>query len=220
MKIEKFHHDIHYNDCGDCINSQKRLSKSTCTMLQDSKMENSIELENELENGNIWLHDNHFFEIARDAVSMMLTNNHMVDQQQLMTTVTTTPDQLIQNKLSCLSMQMNTLPTQWRSTIHDQIVNDDQMNQKKSSGVMMNSDITEPIHVMVSNKFKLVSKNGLIVTLEDAADKLNTNIKQIELKNSITISLVDSDVTNQENSGNQKTKLTCSFSCILYYSSF
>merc|ERR1712062_919433 len=118
-------------------------------------------------------------------------------------------DQLIQNKLSCLSMQMNTLPTQWRFTIHDQIVNDDQMNQRKNSGVMMNSDITEPTHVMVSNKFKLVSKNGLIVTLEDVADKLNTNIKKNEQKNSTNSSSLVSSVTNQENSGNQKTKLTC-----------
>merc|ERR1712062_970951 len=123
-------------------------------------------------------------------------------------------------KLSCLSMQMNTHLIQWRFTIHDQIVNDDQMNQRKNSGVMMNSDITEPIHVMVSNKFKLVSKNGLIVTLEDAADKLNTDIKKNEQKNSTNSSSLVSDVTNQENFGNQKTKLTCSLSCILYYSSF
>ena len=134
--------------------------------------------------------------------------NHMVAQQLIivMTIISMIIRLaiLIKNKLSLVPMLMNTVQTISLFTIH---VLDDLMMKMMISGIswMNQKDTTDLIHARALNKFKLVSKNGLIDTLEDVVDKPIKNIKQIGLKNFIISSSPGWDVKTLVNYGTQRT---------------
>ena len=89
---------------------------------------------------------------------------------------------LIKNKLNLVSTPMITALTIWKSTNH--VLDDLMMTKMMISGIswMNQKDTIDQIHAKALNKFKLVSKNGLIDTLEDVVDKPTINIKQTGLK--------------------------------------
>ena len=115
----------------------------------------------------------------------MKINNMVAQLMMLMLTIISKIIQLrilIKNKLNLLTMPMITALTIWISTIH--VLDDLMMTKMMISGIswMNQKDTIDKIHAKALNKFKLVSKNGLIDTLEDVVDKPTINIKQTGLK--------------------------------------
>ena len=114
----------------------------------------------------------------------MKINNMVAQLMMLMLTIISKIIQLrilIKNKLNLVSMPMITALTIWISTIH--VLDDLMMTKMMISGIswMNQKDTIDQIHAKELNKFKLVSKNGHIDTLEDVADKPTINIKQTGL---------------------------------------
>ena len=96
----------------------------------------------------------------------------------------------------------------WKSTIHDQIEDDDLMMMMISISSITNDTIVK-IHAKEWNKSWLVSENGLTDTLVDVVVKQTTNIKSTEQINFIKSSEMVSTAqqTISEANSNSRTIL-------------